>query len=224
VSLHDVKKCSLCWEWGNAVVSRQVGREASRGASDGTAGESRASTQRSPVAEDSPGHVWAVVHSRSRGVGNRLAMQHINGTKDFCFVSDVSLEDPALAHLSVGTTEFDTYVADMLWAQGYAYWQREAMMTRVLAAIEAEAAFSEADRINCHHNYSEEISPGLWLTRKGATAARTGDRGIIPGSMDAATYVVRGLGNTEAYGSSPTRSRSAALRGAAHRGLDLEPF
>jgi len=176
------------------------------------------------VAEDGEGNVWAIVHSGSRGVGNVLAVHHTRVAKDFCEANDLTLEDQDLAYLLEGTPEFDAYIGDMLWAQEYAYWQRDAMMTRVLAAVEAEAAFSEVERINCHHNYAEEIGAGTWLTRKGAIDANTDKRGIIPGSMGAATYVVSGRGNAEAYWSSPHGAGRVLSRGAARRELDVETF
>lgn len=176
------------------------------------------------VAEDAEGGVWAIVHSGSRGVGNVLAVRHTRVAKDFCDANDFALEDTDLAFLLSGTSEFGAYIADMLWAQEYAFWQRDAMMTRVLAALAAEAAFSEVQRINCHHNYSEEIAPGIWLTRKGAINAEDGRYGIIPGSMGAATYVVSGRGNADAYWSSPHGAGRLLARGAARRELDVAAF
>lgn len=176
------------------------------------------------VAEDRDGYAWAIVHSGSRGVGNVLAVHHTRVAKDFCEANDFPLEDQDLAFLIGGTPEFDAYIGDMLWAQEYAFWQRDAIMTRVLAAVEAEAAFSEIERINCHHNYAEEIGPDNWLTRKGAIDAHEGKRGIIPGSMGDATYIVSGLGNAEAYWSSPHGAGRVLSRGAARRELDIGEF
>ena len=176
------------------------------------------------VAEDRDGIVWAIVHSGSRGVGNVLANHHIRIAQDFCAANAFGLEDTALAFLLTGTNEFNAYVTDMQWAQEYAFWQRDAMMTRVLTAIEQEAAFSEAERINCHHNYSVPVDGRKWLTRKGAIAAETGVRGIIPGSMGDATYIVTGRGNEQAYHSSPHGAGRVLSRGAARRGLDVEEF
>ncbi len=176
------------------------------------------------VAEAEDGTVWAIVHSGSRGVGNVLATRHTKAAQEFCDLNDLALEHRDLAYLVAGTEQFEAYIADMLWTQEYAYWQRDAMMTRVLAAIEAEAPFSEVERINCHHNYSEPLGDGLWLTRKGAIAAYVGMRGIIPGSMGDATYVVTGLGNADAYHSSPHGAGRVLSRGGARRDLDVEAF
>ena len=176
------------------------------------------------VAEDRDSVVWAIVHSGSRGVGNVLANHHIRIAQDFCAANAFRLEDSALAFLSVGTDEFDAYIADMQWAQEYAFWQRDVMMTRVLAAVAEEVTFSELERINCHHNYSVEVDGGKWLTRKGAIAAEAGIRGIIPGSMGDATYIVTGRGNEKAYHSSPHGAGRVLSRGAARRGLDVDEF
>lgn len=176
------------------------------------------------VAEDEDGKVWCIVHSGSRGVGNTLATMHVRAAKEYCAAIGERLEHFDLAYLSAGTPQFEAYIADMTWAQEYAYWQREAMMTRVLAAIEAEAPFSEAERINCHHNYSEPLGDGTWLTRKGAIAAHVGTMGIIPGSMGDATYIVRGLGNADAYHSSPHGAGRVLSRGGARRELDVDAF
>ncbi len=107
---------------------------------------------------------------------------------------------------SGGDTEFDDYVADMLWAQDYALANREQMMDALLELLFAAAgAGAEARRINCHHNYSaRERHEGreLWITRKGAIRARAEDKGVIPGSMATGTYIVRGRGSPASYDSS----------------------
>lgn len=176
------------------------------------------------VAEDADGTVWAIVHSGSRGVGNVLAQRHIKIAQAYCEANDLTIEHVDLAYLVAGTAEFEAYIADMLWAQGYAFWQRDAMMTRVLAAVATEAEFSEQERINCHHNYSEPLADGLWLTRKGAIDASLGRPGIIPGSMGDATYVVHGLGNADSYNSSPHGAGRVLSRGGARRELDVDAF
>lgn len=176
------------------------------------------------VAQDKDGMVWAIVHSGSRGVGNILATRHTKVAQEFCAMYGLPIEHRDLAYLVAGSKEFDLYVEDMQWAQHYAYWQREAMMTRVLAAISAEANFSEMQRINCHHNYTEFREDGSMITRKGAIAAYEGTMGIIPGSMGDATYVVRGRGNPESYHSSPHGAGRVYSRGAARRGLDVREF
>jgi tRNA-splicing ligase RtcB (3'-phosphate/5'-hydroxy nucleic acid ligase) len=155
------------------------------------------------LALDERDDVWAVVHSGSRGIGNQLARRHIDRARKLAETNDLQLEDPDLAYFTQGTPEFDEYVADMQWAQDYAHANRDQMMNVVLQELfDFVGAGSEQQRINCHHNYSaRERHDGreLWITRKGAIRARSGDRGVIPGSMGNDIHIVRGLGNAESY-------------------------
>jgi tRNA-splicing ligase RtcB len=150
--------------------------------------------------------VWAELHSGSRGIGNQLAMMHINRARTSAEEEGLELEDRDLAYFRASTTEFDDYIADMLWAQDYALANREQMMDVLLELLFAAAgAGAEARRINCHHNYSaRERHEGreLWITRKGAIRARAEDKGVIPGSMATGTYIVRGRGSPASYDSS----------------------
>jgi RNA-splicing ligase RtcB len=147
--------------------------------------------------------VWTVVHSGSRGIGNELATAHIDLARKLAEQAGPELEDRDLAYFREGTKEFDSYVADMLWAQDYARSNREQMMDVLLDELFAFVGTgSEVQRINCHHNYSaRERHDGreLWITRKGAIRARTNDRGVIPGSMGNDIHIVRGLGNAASY-------------------------
>lgn len=165
--------------------------------------------------------VWTVLHSGSRGVGNELARQHIESAKGIMRQYQVALEDPDLAYFAEGTPEFAAYIADMLWAQRYAMESRAQMdreITRSLFEIVGRGSVRRT--INCHHNYSErETHNGvkLWVTRKGAIRADTGDHGVIPGSMGTSSYIVRGLGNRAswnscAHGAGRRMSRSRARR------------
>jgi len=176
------------------------------------------------VSADPDGQVWCIVHSGSRGIGNQLATAHVNEAKQFCAENGIALESPDFAYVVAGTRQFRDYIADMLWCQRYAYEQREAMMNALLEAVDEEVPCVECERINCHHNYAEEILSGLWLTRKGAIDASVGTMGIIPGSMGAATYIVRGKGNAEAYNTSPHGAGRLLGRGVAKRTLDVEAF
>ncbi len=171
--------------------------------------------------------VWVVLHSGSRGVGNELARRHIQGAKGIMKRHFIRLDDPDLAYLVEGTPEFDAYIRDMLWAQSYALGNREAMMDAVLAQVAAWTGreVQETGRTNCHHNYTErEHHRGrdVWLTRKGAIRARTGDRGVIPGSMGTRSYIVRGRGNPASYHSCSHGAGRRMSRGEAKRTLDLE--
>jgi len=155
------------------------------------------------VCVDERGRVWVVLHSGSRGIGKELAERHITAAKLVAKEEHQRLEDQNLAWLTEGRPEFDAYVADMLWAQTYAWENRNQMMDVALAALRrAVHTAMEVRRINCHHNYAvKETHHGrpLWITRKGAIRARRGDLGVIPGSMAASSFIVRGSGNALSY-------------------------
>lgn len=179
------------------------------------------------VCLDETDAVWVVLHSGSRGVGNELANIHIDGAKALMKRYFIDLAEPDLAYLVEGTPEFDQYITDMLWAQDYAMGNRQAMMTAVHGEIEAELGLPVAvlDSINCHHNFTERehhMGQNVWLTRKGAIRAREGDRGVIPGSMGAASYIVSGLGNPAAFCSCSHGAGRRMSRGQARRQLDRE--
>ena len=166
--------------------------------------------------------VWVVLHSGSRGVGNRLADRHIKLAR----AQEQALEDRDLAYFLEGTVEFDAYVADMLWAQTYALENRELMLDAALVDLFAfVGAGNELGRINCHHNFAQrEQHEGrwLWITRKGAIRAANGDMGVIPGSMGTRSYIVRGLGETESYMSSSHGAGRRMSRSQAKRELTEE--
>jgi tRNA-splicing ligase RtcB len=168
--------------------------------------------------------VWVVLHSGSRGVGNQLATQHIRVARRLAHTLSYKLSDADLAWLSEGTREFDAYIADMLWAQDYARANREAMMDAALAVVlRTVGCGRERGRVNCHHNFTQrEVHDGrpVWLTRKGAIKADVGDRGVIPGSMGAATYVVEGLGNAASFASCSHGAGRRLSRTAARKRFD----
>jgi len=150
------------------------------------------------VNKDEEDQTWVVIHSGSRGVGNRLAGHHINIAKELCEQDGIKLEDPDLAFLSEPSPEFDEYIEDMQWAQRYARHNREMMMNAVLVQLYRFAGGEEIERINCHHNFTERethFGQVVWLTRKGAIRAGEGELGVVPGSMAIGTYITEGLGN-----------------------------
>lgn len=172
--------------------------------------------------------VWVVLHSGSRGIGNQLATQHIDGAKGLMKRYFIDLEDPDLAYLVEGSPEFDAYIRDMLWAQHYAMGNRETMMDATLGALAAFLgldAVPEVERVNCHHNFTERENhhgKNVWLTRKGAIRAREGDKGVIPGSMGTRSYIVSGLGNPASFCSCSHGAGRRLSRGRARRELDLD--
>lgn len=173
------------------------------------------------VCIDERDRVWIVLHSGSRGIGNQLAQRHIAAAKGLMRQLDIALEDPELAYVLAGTREFDAYVTDLRFAQDYAKANRARMMDMALADLFAEVGHgAETNRVDCHHNYAvveRHFGQDLWVTRKGAIRAQAGDLGIVPGSMGAATYIVRGLGEAQSYASSAHGAGRAMSRRQARR-------
>ncbi len=166
------------------------------------------------VCEDrSDGKVWLLLHSGSRNIGKSVAEVHINRAKGAVRQRMISLPDPDLAYFLETTPEFQAYMRDLEWCQSYARVNREIMMDelcrRFSYAMGKEGDLSgllDGSRVNCHHNYvsrEHHFGKDVLVTRKGAIRARKGDLGIIPGSMGTGTYIVRGLGNPEAFDSAP---------------------
>ncbi len=176
------------------------------------------------VCLDEQDHVWLVLHSGSRGVGNRIGTHFIDLAKQHVRQWFIDLPDADLAYLPEGTQPFDDYMAAVTWAQEFARVNRELMMQAVVDAICGTGLVPgfEADLlvVNCHHNYVDRehhYGENVWVTRKGAVRARLGDLGIIPGSMGARSYIVSGLGNPESFdscshGAGRLMSRSEAKR------------
>lgn len=154
--------------------------------------------------------VWLFLHSGSRGVGNKIAQRHIKVAQGLNRRWWIDLPNPDLAYLVEGTPEFKEYLADLTWAQRFAYLNRAEMMDRFvnLFAQWSGTPFAdiETSRINTHHNYTVQENHGgqnVWLTRKGAIDAHEGVMGLIPGSMGTKSYVVRGKGSTAGLCSAP---------------------
>ena len=169
--------------------------------------------------------VWLVIHSGSRGIGNQLAMRAMETAKAYAARRGINLEDRNLAYLETGTSEFDSYWADLTFAQKYAFGNRERMLVAAQKGMRRHLSdFEVVEEINCHHNYAdieEHMGERVFVTRKGAIRARTTDRGIIPGSMGASTYIVAGLGHPDAYESAPHGAGRRLSRGAARRSLSV---
>lgn len=153
---------------------------------------------------DEQDRVWIMLHSGSRGIGNKIGTYFIERAKELCERWHVQLPDNDLAFLPAGDPVFDQYIAAVEWAQRYALENRKLMLELVLQALSLHVpGFTVTDEaINCHHNYiarENHFGENLWVTRKGAVRARDGDLGIIPGSMGQQSYIVRGKGNAESY-------------------------
>ena len=154
---------------------------------------------------DERGTVWLMLHSGSRGVGNRIGTHFIEKAKRDMERWHIHLPDSDLAYLPEGTEHFDEYIEAVEWAQHYARVNREVMMARTIAAVASviEKPFeARMEAVNCHHNYvsrEKHYGENVLVTRKGAVRARKGEMGIIPGSMGAKSFIVRGLGNEESF-------------------------
>ena len=175
------------------------------------------------VCLDEADQVWVMLHSGSRGVGNRIGSYFIELAKKDMQQWFVNLPDKNLAYFPEGTDHFADYVEAVGWAQDYARTNRQLMMQRVLAALRKSVPVPfECDElaVNCHHNYVQRehhYGQDVWLTRKGAVSAKADELGIIPGSMGACSYIVRGLGNPESFqscshGAGRSMSRTEAKR------------
>jgi tRNA-splicing ligase RtcB len=178
------------------------------------------------VCLDEDDQVWLVLHSGSRGIGNQLAQRAVTEAKGLMKRYFIELEDPNLAYLAQGTPEFDVYIADMLWAQRYAFASRQAMMTEAERSLfEVAGRGSVVRTLNCHHNFTQQErhrGRDLWITRKGAIKAGVGDLGVIPGSMGTRSYIVEGLGNPASYSSCSHGAGRAMSRTAARKNLTVE--
>jgi len=155
---------------------------------------------------DTDNEVWLMLHSGSRGIGNQLAQCHISTAKELAKLAECKLPDLDLAYFVAGTEEFTAYWHDLQWAQEYARYNREIMMARFKRIVEKHLAGGKPTKpllvVNCHHNYAEkEIHFGeeVYVTRKGAVRARETDYGIIPGSMGAQSYIVKGKGEHNSF-------------------------
>lgn len=176
---------------------------------------------------DDSDQIWLMLHSGSRGPGNRLAQFHIERARGLMRRWSVAMDDLDLAYLAKGQPEFDAYIRDLQWAQAYAAYNRGRMMRVALdqlgGLVERRLEFVPELSIDNHHNYAaleEHDGREVWITRKGAISARTGQLGVIPGSMGTGSYVVRGLGNPAAYHSASHGAGRAMSRRAARRRFD----
>lgn len=182
------------------------------------------------VCLDEVDRVWVMLHSGSRGVGNRLASYFIEKAKQDMKRWHINLPDIDLAYISEGSEFFNDYWNAVKWAQDFAKVNRELMLARVLTSVRTfmgRAPMQEAQEVgvNCHHNYvAKEVHFGksVWVTRKGAVRAQAGDMGIIPGSMGVKSYIVRGKGNPESFMSCSHGAGRVMSRGEAKRTITME--
>ncbi|WP_337846573.1 RtcB family protein [Sphingomonas sp.] len=156
---------------------------------------------------DQEARVWVMLHSGSRGVGNAIGTFFIELAKQDMRKWHINLPDEDLAYFPEGTDHFDDYVEAVGWAQDFAALNRRVMMANVIAALRLQIAKpfeAEMEAVNCHHNYVQRenhFGENVLVTRKGAVRAAKGVMGIIPGSMGAKSFIVRGLGKAESFDS-----------------------
>ena len=175
------------------------------------------------VCLDEENFVWFMLHSGSRGVGNAIGTHFIELAKKDMRTHFINLPDQDLAYLPEGTQHYDDYVEAVGWAQKFARMNREVMMQNLIAAVRTiitKPFETHVEAVNCHHNYVQRehhFGKNVLVTRKGAVSAREGELGIIPGSMGAKSFIVRGKGNEESFhscshGAGRTLSRTAAKK------------
>jgi tRNA-splicing ligase RtcB len=176
------------------------------------------------VCLDEADRLWFMLHSGSRGVGNRMGSYFIELARKDMRKFYINLPDVDLAYFPEHTDHFNDYVEAVEWAQDYARFNRELMMQQIIAAVRNSGQLppfnAEVKAINCHHNYvarESHFGENVLITRKGAVRAREGDMGIIPGSMGARSYIVRGKGNPESFNSCSHGAGRAMSRNEARR-------
>jgi tRNA-splicing ligase RtcB len=183
------------------------------------------------VCLDEEDRVWIMLHSGSRGIGNRIGTYFIELAKQDMRRWFVNLPDEDLAYFPQGTEHFGEYMGAVSWAQKFARMNRETMMGQALEAL-AEAVprpfETDCEAVNCHHNYvaqEKHFGRDVLLTRKGAVSAKEGELGIIPGSMGAKSFIVRGKGGAagrEAFFSCSHGAGRAMSRNQAKKQFTLE--
>ncbi len=179
------------------------------------------------VCLDEQGAVWFMLHSGSRGVGNLIGTMFIELAKQDAMRNNVNLPDRDLAYFEEGSRYFGDYVRAVGWAQKFAALNREVMMRRVIEAAKTvirKNFQSHIEAVNCHHNYvqrEQHFGEDVFVTRKGAVSAKAGQLGIIPGSMGARSYIVRGKGNPESFESCSHGAGRVMSRGEAKRRFTL---
>ena len=180
------------------------------------------------VCLDEADRVWIMLHSGSRGVGNAIGSLFIELAQADMRQHIANLPDKDLAYFEEGAEHFADYVEAVGWAQDYARRNRDVMMANVIAAarrIIAKPFAADVEAVNCHHNYVQRethFGSAVLVTRKGAVSAKKGELGIIPGSMGARSYIVRGLGNEDAFCSCSHGAGRAMSRNEAKRRFTVD--
>ena len=171
--------------------------------------------------------VWIMLHSGSRGIGNVIGQYFIRLAQKDMQQHLHNLPHKDLAYFTEGAQYFDDYVTAVHWAQDYAMENRREMMRLIVDALKKElpkfGVTKEA--INCHHNYvaiENHFGENVYITRKGAIRAGVDELGIIPGSMGAKSFIVRGKGNKESFCSCSHGAGRKMSRGKAKRHFNVD--
>jgi tRNA-splicing ligase RtcB len=177
---------------------------------------------------DEDQRVWIMLHSGSRGIGNAIGSYFIEAAKKDMERWFINLPDKDLAYIPQGSAMFGDYFEAVHWAQGFARLNRDLMMEAVLAALTEtmpKTFTCDCEAVNCHHNYvswERHYGDNVMVTRKGAVDAHDGVMGIIPGSMGAKSFIVRGKGNREAFCSCSHGAGRAMSRTEARKRFTIE--
>jgi len=177
---------------------------------------------------DESDRVWVMLHSGSRGIGNAIGSYFIERAQEDMRWHLVNLPDRDLAYLSEGSESFDDYVEAVGWAQDFARANRELMLEATLGAVSAalgRPVSAGTVAVHCHHNYvarETHFGEAVLVTRKGAVRAGSGELGIIPGSMGAKSFIVRGKGNPDSFCSCSHGAGRKLSRGAAKKAITLQ--
>lgn len=178
---------------------------------------------------DEDQHLWIMLHSGSRGIGNKIGMYFIECAKKEMQRWFINLPDMDLAYIPEGSVLFDDYIEALTWAQEFALANRQHMMKVVIAVLHGHFGEKVGNvdevAVNCHHNYvtkEQHYGKNVWLTRKGAVQARKGTMGIIPGSMGVKSFIVRGKGNFESFNSCSHGAGRIMSRGQAIKEISFE--
>lgn len=170
--------------------------------------------------------LWLMLHSGSRGIGNTIGTYFINQAREEMLRQNIKLPDRDLAYITEGTQGFVDYIHAVGWAQNYAQANRDEMLRRILIVLRRhlQPFVVSNEVVQCHHNYvaqEHHFGSDVWVTRKGAVSAREGQLGIIPGSMGARSYIVRGKGNPDSFCSCSHGAGRKMSRGEAKRTFTL---
>lgn len=174
------------------------------------------------VSQDTDDNWWVVIHSGSRGIGNKIGSFFIKKAKEYCDRHFIELPDKNLAYFVEGTDWFRWYMQGMEWAQEFALRNRDAMMQLILQALDTDTV---GEYIDCHHNFiarEKHYGANVLVTRKGAVRAREDEYVIIPGSMGASTYICRGLGNRDSFTSCAHGAGRRMSRTEAKKSITVE--